>query len=223
MTAAELKKLVLNGESQFLEFKKKADHPEKIVREMVAFANSEGGTLLIGVDDRGNISGLPFPDEDTYAMEAAISMYSKPALEYTLDSIPVGEGKKVLRYRVQRGKEKPYYWLSDKEKKQFTVYVRSKDQSLKASYEVYRILRDAEEKSGILELGKSEQDLFAHLARIEKTSILDFAIEIGIGKKKVSAMFIRLIKQGVLEIEPGEHFDLFKLSMQYKVENNQGV
>ena len=77
MTAAELKKLVLNGESQFLEFKKKADHPEKIVREMVAFANSEGGTLLIGVDDRGNISGLPFPDEDTYAMEAAISMYSK--------------------------------------------------------------------------------------------------------------------------------------------------
>jgi hypothetical protein len=150
-------------------------------------------------------------------------MYSKPALEYTLDSIPVGEGKKVLRYRVQRGKEKPYYWLSDKEKKQFTVYVRSKDQSLKASYEMYRILRDAEEKSGILELGKSEQDLFAHLARIEKTSILDFAIEIGVGKKKVSAMFIRLITQGVLEIEPGEHFDLFKLSMQYKVENNQGM
>ena len=79
-------------ENKFLEFKKKADHPEKIVREMVAFANTEGGTLLIGVDDRGNISGLLFPDEDTFVMEAAILMYSKPALEYTLDSIPVGEG-----------------------------------------------------------------------------------------------------------------------------------
>ena len=53
MTFTELKQLVRRGEGQYLEFKKKADHPDKIVREMVAFANSGGGELLLGVDDHG--------------------------------------------------------------------------------------------------------------------------------------------------------------------------
>ena len=58
----ELKRLALEGEGLQLEFKRKASHPEKIVRELIAFANTEGGTLLIGVDDDGSIPGLKYPD-----------------------------------------------------------------------------------------------------------------------------------------------------------------
>jgi predicted HTH transcriptional regulator len=50
-----LKALVRQGEGMHLEFKLKAAHPEKIVREIVAFANAQGGLLLVGVGDDKSI------------------------------------------------------------------------------------------------------------------------------------------------------------------------
>ena len=52
-----LKHLVRHGEGQRLEFKMKVKFPEKIVKELVAFANSDGGHLFIGVSDDGKIEG----------------------------------------------------------------------------------------------------------------------------------------------------------------------
>ncbi|MFM8913049.1 MAG: helix-turn-helix domain-containing protein, partial [Flammeovirgaceae bacterium] len=57
----ELKKLVFEGEGLQLEFKRKASYPEKIVRDLIAFANTEGGTLLVGVDDDKTIPGVKYP------------------------------------------------------------------------------------------------------------------------------------------------------------------
>ncbi|MDZ7649627.1 MAG: ATP-binding protein [Cytophagales bacterium] len=51
-----------------LEFKRKAAYPEKIVRELIAFANTEGGTLLVGVDDDKSIPGVKYPDEEGACM-----------------------------------------------------------------------------------------------------------------------------------------------------------
>ena len=64
MELQELEDLVHKGEGQLLEFKLKASFPEKIVKEMVAFANSNGGQLLVGVDDDGRIAGLKFAEEE---------------------------------------------------------------------------------------------------------------------------------------------------------------
>ena len=55
-----------------IEFKKKAAYPEKIVREIVALANTEGGVLLLGVDDDGTVSGQRFIEEEIFVMEKAI-------------------------------------------------------------------------------------------------------------------------------------------------------
>lgn len=64
----ELKKLASEGEGIQLEFKLKATYPEKIVRELIAFANTEGGTLLIGVDDDGSIPGVKYPEEEAHVV-----------------------------------------------------------------------------------------------------------------------------------------------------------
>ncbi|MCC6835531.1 MAG: ATP-binding protein, partial [Cytophagales bacterium] len=66
-----IKKLALEGEGLHLEFKRKAAHPEKIVRELIAFANTAGGTLLIGVDDDGSIPGVKYPDEEIHVVTEA--------------------------------------------------------------------------------------------------------------------------------------------------------
>jgi predicted HTH transcriptional regulator len=67
-----LKELVRQGENKYVEFKLKTNHPEKIVREMVAFANTDGGKLIVGIGDDKSIKGLKFPDEDEYILQKAI-------------------------------------------------------------------------------------------------------------------------------------------------------
>jgi hypothetical protein len=215
MTSSELRKLIESGENQYLEFKKKADHPDKIVREMVAFANSGGGVLLLGVEDNGRISGLKYPEEDLYVMEAAILRYARPALRYETEMIPVGEGKFVLKYSIPDGGEKPYYWLSDRINQKFAVYVRSRDQSLRASYEMFRFLCHKEQVRAVA-FGESEILLLEQLGKTHEISIREFSRISGLGKKKVSALFVSLCCSGVMEIIPGESFDMYRLRPAYR-------
>lgn len=62
MTRNELHEIILNGENSVVEFKNDAVEPHRVARELVGFLNSFGGTLLLGVDDDGNISGVTRPD-----------------------------------------------------------------------------------------------------------------------------------------------------------------
>ena len=50
--------LLEQGESRSVEFKSKKAHAESIAKGMVAFSNSQGGVLLIGVSDKGEVEGL---------------------------------------------------------------------------------------------------------------------------------------------------------------------
>src|SRR5688572_17090940 len=68
----DLKTLVSRGESSSLEFKRKASYPDKVVREMIAFANAQGGTLLLGISDDGEIAGLKHPEDDAYVIQQAL-------------------------------------------------------------------------------------------------------------------------------------------------------
>lgn len=62
----QLKTQVAQGEGLHLEFKKNTSNPQQVVRELIAFANTKGGTLLIGVSDQGTIPGVKHPDEELY-------------------------------------------------------------------------------------------------------------------------------------------------------------
>jgi ATP-dependent DNA helicase RecG len=55
---AEVLSEMAGGEGQHREFKRLIDNPESVAGEIVAFANSEGGALYVGVDDDGRIIGL---------------------------------------------------------------------------------------------------------------------------------------------------------------------
>jgi ATP-dependent DNA helicase RecG len=57
-----LEAVLKSGESSFVEFKDERVHPDSLAREMAAFANTEGGAILLGVGDDGSVSGLTRPD-----------------------------------------------------------------------------------------------------------------------------------------------------------------
>ena len=61
MNTNEIKKLCRLGENSKVQFKLRLENPAKIAPELVAFANSKGGILLIGVEDKtGEIIGLSY-------------------------------------------------------------------------------------------------------------------------------------------------------------------
>ena len=62
---SELKRLIAEGEGVQLDFKFRIDDQKKIARTLSAFANTEGGKLLIGVKDNGKINGVN-PEEEYY-------------------------------------------------------------------------------------------------------------------------------------------------------------
>ena len=97
MTLSELKILVKKGEGQHLEFKKKANHPDKIMKEVVAFANTDGGTLLVGVDDDGTLSGTRSIEGEAFIVEKAIKELTRPQVMYDVKILKINE-KKALPF-----------------------------------------------------------------------------------------------------------------------------
>lgn len=206
--------LVRQGENDHIEFKRKVAHPEKIVKEVVAFANADGGHLLIGVSDNGDIPGVKFPDEEEYAMTKAILELCKPRIDFDLEFIPLSESedKAVLHYQIRSGSKKPYY-AKEKQTDQYGIaYFRIEDRSVKASRELKEILKRTNRKKGTsFRYGEKEQFLMQYLEENEEITLSQFQAKAGISKYQASRKLILLVAAQVLEIIPREKEDLFVL------------
>ena len=77
-----INKLIEQGENQQLDFKFEISDSRKIARTLVAFSNTDGGTLLVGVKDNGNIAGVR-SEEEYFMIEAAARMYCRPEVKFT--------------------------------------------------------------------------------------------------------------------------------------------
>ncbi len=112
-----------------LDFKFEIADSRKIAKTFVAFANTDGGRLLIGVKDNGNIAGVR-SEEEKYMAEAAAQMYSSPNVKFDYKEWNI-DGKKVLEVTIPKGNERPYYAHNEEDK--WKVYIRVKDQNILAN------------------------------------------------------------------------------------------
>lgn len=212
MSIEALKALVKEGEHVRLEFKRKVAHPEKIVREIVAFANTGGGLLLIGVDDDGSIPGLKFASEEAYALDQAILKYCKPKIDYTTEIIPISKKKAVIKYIISESKNKPHF-VADPDNKWGKVYVRRDDRSIQASKEVREILRRKRKIKDIrFNYGEKEKILMQYLEKDNAITLGQFADIAKINKYTASKTLIILVLANVLSIIPREEGDIFILN-----------
>jgi len=124
-----LYKIIQEGEHQQQYFKFCISDSRKIARTLVAFANTDGGRLLVGVKDNGRIAGVR-SDEEIYMVEAAASMYSKPAIAFTTRQWSV-EGKTVLEITIEPSKEKPHF--AHDETGKWLAFIRIKDENCLAN------------------------------------------------------------------------------------------
>ena len=98
-----------------------------------AFANSDGGTVLIGVDDNGNVVGLDNADEVLQQVVNTIRDNIRPDLALFYQAfIEERNGKTVVVVEIQRGSSRPYY-LTGKGIRPEGVYVRKGSETVQAS------------------------------------------------------------------------------------------
>ena len=98
-------------ENQNLEFKR--EFSDTIRKTIVAFANSDGGEILVGVDDDGVACGLDDVDGTRLCIGNMIRDSIRPDLRpFVSVHDESQEGQTVLRVEIQRGTARPYYWKS---------------------------------------------------------------------------------------------------------------
>ena len=120
MEALELLEIIGQGETSRVEFKEDIDSQDKLTAEMVAFANSLGGLLIIGVDDNGDVTGLSKDQLKKYqdlAMNLAANN-TKPPIGSIWTEVVKIEDNNVLLLHIEKG-------ITLYRDKNHTVWVRS--------------------------------------------------------------------------------------------------
>jgi len=108
---ADLRALAVKGEDSARQFKANITNAESLAAEMAAFANSEGGTILIGVADDGSIPGLS--QQDVFRINQLIgkaaSQLVRSPLTVTTENLLLDDGRIVIVVTVPKGIDKPYF------------------------------------------------------------------------------------------------------------------
>ena len=120
--------MIQQGEHATQDFKFEISDCRKIARSISAFANTDGGRLLIGVKDNGHIAGIR-SEEEIYMIEAAAKMYCTPGQQPDME-ILTSENKKVLIATISKAETPPVCAID--ENKRPMAYVRIKDENILA-------------------------------------------------------------------------------------------
>lgn len=207
-----IKNLIRQGENQQLDFKFEISDSKKIARTFAAFANTDGGTLLIGVKDNGNISGIR-TDEEIYMVESAAHLFCKPPVAYEIKDWEV-DGHTILEVIIPKSEKRPHYATGKDDR--WLVYIRVNDQNLLAN----RILLDVWKKKGsktgtLVKYSNKEKLLLHYLSDNKRITFSKFRRIARINKFIAEKILVNLVSIGVLEIEFTEKATYYIISESF--------
>lgn len=197
-----IQKLILQGEHQTQDFKYCISDSRKIARSLVAFANTDGGRLLIGVKDNGRIAGVR-SDEEYYMVESAAKIYSRPEINFTTRQHSV-DGKTVLEVIIDPSEQKPHFARDDEGK--WWAYFRKDDENRLASKIMIEVWKRQKSREGILiNYSEDEKILLDYLENNEKISVSKYARIAHLSYKKAEQIIINFRSLDILKDTFGDN------------------
>ncbi|MFR2042711.1 MAG: RNA-binding domain-containing protein [Oscillospiraceae bacterium] len=161
-------------ESERIEYK--SQMIDDIYKEVIAFANTDGGVIYLGIDDKGNQIGIDNVDETYTRLTNGIRDAIAP--DVTMFVRYVLQDNKVIRIEVGEGSYKPYY-LKSKGMKPTGVYVRQGTSSVQASPEQIRQMIKESDGDTYEDSRSLEQELTFGAA---KTAFQRYGVEFSVEK-----------------------------------------
>lgn len=151
---------IARGEHQQQDFKYAISDARKIARSISAFANCEGGHLLVGVKDNGAIAGVR-NEEDIYVIEQAAQLYCRPAQEVEFTAFNTGETGIVIRARIAKSPVRAV--MAQEPDLSWRAYWRVADENIAAHpLQVRAWLREASGAPETMSLDGIEMALLRH-------------------------------------------------------------
>lgn len=211
MNIHHVKMLIEEGEGFDVEFKRKVSSPKKIAKTLSSFANTKGGIILFGVDDDGTIVGVESEKSEQDLIKESAEFYCEPPLYIGIKFVP-HNNKDVIVVTVDESDDKPHYVIDDDGTQK--VFIRVNDNTVLASKEVIKVLRDGHpNKSGLLvSIGENEKRLFEYLEKNVRITVAEFSKLINVSIRRASRILTTLVRVGVIRIHTLEKTDYFTLA-----------
>ncbi len=201
-------KLIEEGEHQMLDFKFEISDSKKIARTLVAFANTDGGRLLIGVKDNGAISGIR-SEEEKHMIQTASEMYCIPNVNFQAKEWNIN-GKTVLEIIVPKSKYHKH--KAPDHNNIYKVYIRVKDQNILADGILLKIWKYQNNKQEVrVTFTESEMFLLKYLNDNKKITLKEFMKAAKISKKEAEKTLVNFTLINMLKLEITEKVIFFSL------------
>jgi len=209
VTKKYLRDLIAGGEGAKLDFKYCISDSRKIARTLSAFANTGGGTLLIGVRDNGAIAGVR-SDEEIYMIDTASRLFCKPEIPVVIMNHTV-DGKTVLEVKVEKGSRRPYKAKGDDGK--WRPYSRQNDQNIVANRILLDLWRKEKSSRGVMvKFSEPENTLMDYLRNNDGITFSAFRRMSGINSARAREILVNLIALGILEMSITDKGVTYKLA-----------
>jgi predicted HTH transcriptional regulator len=203
------------GEGFKIEFKRKVSSPEKIAKEMIAFANTDGGSIFFGIDDDKTIPGVESEKSEIDLIECVGMQNCFPPIKPDIEIFNYKNKDIIIAY-ISESRYKPHFLFEGDEtlNKNSKVYIRVNDKSILASKEVIQVLKNERPDAPPVKLsiGYNEKKLLEHLEKNERINVEGFAKLVNISERRASRLLVRLVKIGVVRIHTLEKEDYYTLA-----------
>lgn len=203
-----IKNLIAEGEGQQLDFKYHISSASKIAKSLVAFANTDGGRLLIGVKDNGKIIGIE-SEEEIYMIQLAAENYCNPPVNIEIEDWKI-DGKTVLEVYVPPSKQKPHYAKDETGK--WLVYIRKADENLLANKVLIEVFKRKKDRTQtLIRYDKPEKLLLEYLHQHEKITFGQFCNYAKIPPHIAEKVLVNLVSIGLIEVHITGQYNYFAL------------
>lgn len=204
-----IRKLILEGENVGVDFKKTISNCEKIAKTLVAFANNQGGMLLIGVADDGAVKGVKSEEEERFMITKAAHIYCKPAIEPEFEEVYI-DHKTVLVAKIPQSDTKPHYALDENQK--WWVYFRVKDKSVLASKILVDVLKKGKLESNLLSYTEQDKVFLQHLKEYHRATLKELSKLTRSSYRNAQKTIVNLILMGSITPHISEKEEYYTLS-----------
>ena len=213
-----LQRLIDEGEHQQQDFKYCINDSKKIAKSLVAFANTDGGRLLIGVKDNGRIIGIS-TDEEFYMVESAAKIFSNPPINFTTKQWQ-SEGKIVLEITVNTSKERPHYAKDSNGK--WLAYIRKKDENILAHKIQLLVWEKQKSPKGIyFSYSEDEKFLVKYLQKNETITFSKFMRMGQISRRKAQEILSNFVIIDIIRMNTTQEGTFFNLNDDFDMSELQ--
>lgn len=203
---------ISEGEHQQQDFKFRIDDARKIARSLAAFANTDGGRLLVGVKDNGKITGIA-TDEEYHVLETAAQLFTKPEVRFETQAWEV-RGKIVLEVTIPRSEERPHKVKN--EDGRWLAYLRKADQNLLANAVLLKVWKQKDGmKDAKVTYTEPERFLLSYLREHDSITFSRFYKLSKIDRKQAENILVQLVCWNVIEMDFSEKGCVYRLNPKF--------